>query len=685
MGITIGIFDVFKTKSAVSWGDLSRHFDDVGSGESGAVYNKTKDYLDAYQAASYAGNLVKIIASDAASLDIDFYVNKKEDETLDQLLEQSISGISYREFIEYAIITYLLDGNVFVMKSQTNMAQISLGKFDYTILNPSTVDIYSDTGAIITAGYHISGPRIGYYRVRINSRDHYDIQPENMIHIKMIGPANTIRGMGKIQQNTSLFDSDRMAIEFNNKFFAQGAKIPYAFSPDQELVGQQYVRVVNQFRASMEGAKNWMKTLILPVKGTFNALSVNHSDMQFNEQRQFTKADVREIFQVPIILLGGADARFDSAEEQIKGYYGFTLPRYLTPIEELLSRIYSEIAKKPLLKVKFDYPKIYSAKDAPAAFDRGAITPNEMRKILGFEPIENKPELDNYYVSMSYMPIEDSSAPPTQTILPTKPPTEASQTQADSIENGVEKSVVALKSEHPHGFFLGENKGPSSKLRIHRRAIRSKKRAAATIEKNIIAYYKSLESRVLAEIKSPEFYRKISENNPFNMDEEIVRAKAAAKSTFSSAVAIGVNDVNELFGTSVDSSTRNPRVRLVVEKLVKNYADRTLNSRRDELRTIIQNWRSEGQPISELSGRIKEHFETLTGSEAWRATRIARTEASLAWDQSAVMSYDELGVTAYDIVGCEDDIGDCNATGIQRDEVDGLDLHPNHTGTLVPS
>ena len=92
-----------------------------------------------------------------------------------------------------------------------------------------------------------------------------------------------------------------------------------------------------------------------------------------------------------------------------------------------------------------------------------------------------------------------------------------------------------------------------------------------------------------------------------------------------------------------------------------------------------------GMPISEISGQLKDYFSQLKGENAWMATRIARTEASYAWDQAAKLGYSEIGVKTCDVIGCEDNTGDCNARGIPISDIDNLDFHPNHRGSVVPS
>ena len=93
---------------------------------------------------------------------------------------------------------------------------------------------------------------------------------------------------------------------------------------------------------------------------------------------------------------------------------------------------------------------------------------------------------------------------------------------------------------------------------------------------------------------------------------------------------------------------------------------------------------AEDVTVFELKGRIGDYFTDLTREDGWRAMRIARTEASYAWDRAAQLGYSELGVEKIDVVGCDDDEGDCNAQDVPVEDIDTLNFHPNHSGTCIP-
>jgi hypothetical protein len=224
-----------------------------------------------------------------------------------------------------------------------------------------------------------------------------------------------------------------------------------------------------------------------------------------------------------------------------------------------------------------------------------------------------------------------------------------------------------------------------------RRARRTKARTEKRFAKDVATFYQGQLDRILNDLDALKSigYNEIKSDDIskiFNADKEKKLAKAQLKPAYQSAVTLGIGDQNELWDTDIDETTQNQNVVLVVEKLSKNYANLTIDSRRDELRKIVSDWRESGESWNTLKQNIQIAYDDgLTGADTWKAQRIARTEASYAWDQSAFMAYDELGVKTYDVIGCMDEMDDCNRKGIPAAERDDLVFHPNHTGIIVPN
>ena len=91
-----------------------------------------------------------------------------------------------------------------------------------------------------------------------------------------------------------------------------------------------------------------------------------------------------------------------------------------------------------------------------------------------------------------------------------------------------------------------------------------------------------------------------------------------------------------------------------------------------------------GKTPAEITKDISGLYKSWTTR---RARVIARTETSAAYDAGSIEIFDQIGVEKVDMVGCQDahEPWDCNKTGFTIQEAKNLILHPNHSGTLVPS
>ena len=201
-------------------------------------------------------------------------------------------------------------------------------------------------------------------------------------------------------------------------------------------------------------------------------------------------------------------------------------------------------------------------------------------------------------------------------------------------------------------------------------------------------YYKKFESQILETfdaVTKSYIKKEVSADEVFNYPELRREGLKSAQGMFTSSVVIGIEDNNAIWGTAIDSSTKNAKLRLVVEKLSLNYVDTTLNSRIKEMRKLFTRGVNDGLTLNELRDNVTKYMDTLTDPNGFRAMRIARTEASNAWDEAAKLSYDDMGVKTFDVVGCSElePTSDCGAVNVPMSEWNQLTFHPNHVGTRV--
>jgi HK97 family phage portal protein len=636
----------------------------------------SKDFLNTYIDINYIGKCVNIIASDIAKLDWD-YVNAKGDiveiPELDKLLNNPCENLTNNEWTNIITSHLLLDGNAFILLYAKNAYDLKAGKpTELLPLNPALVEIVKRDGSFARANDHsIDKDDIIGYQVNFDGELRLiKKEDKKIIHIKLPSVFNTIRGLGVIQQNLATLGNDKVMTDFIQSIFANGgtSKLVYKTRLMSNKDFEDFKRRVQRDIDLNKAGIMFLNGPDSEIKG----VTVTFSSLQILEQKKLMREDIRSMFGLPALLTGEqSDINRANANEQLRVYRELVLPRYFTYIQEALSQLVKLYGKDLSFQYKNDKIIDIEAMTTTVAtlFDRGIVNGNEARTLLGL-PDLTEPSLNEYFVQSNLMPISMATMP-----LP------APVNEPKSCGCHDTKDMQELDEVKPL------IKPSRRQWRILRQARLNKSKVEQDIVKSLNKFYKDLEKAVLAQLPKglDDLDKKITGNELFSMDLLIAEAKKESQRFFTSGVTIGINDINDLYKNTYDSSFKNPKVRLVVDKLGTNYATLTLNTRKNEVYKLVQDSVTQGWSNSELTGAFKDYFEDLTGREGWKAWRIARTEASNAWDSGALLNYQDLGVKTLDVVGCEDMITDCNRRGVPINEADGLVFHPNHTGCLCPS
>jgi HK97 family phage portal protein len=639
------------------------------SNATASAYRSPTQFMNAYIQIGYIGQGASKIGDHVARLAwklTDQRGKEMKDAVITALLNNEYGfSTDYETIINMSVMHYCLDGNIFWLKDYRSVASKASGKPDAIIpIPPHMVDIYDDMGMLISSTTSNCSHRVGQYMVRMKSGA-YTIEPEHIIHVRNPSPFNQIRGMGIVQQNSIALERDRYRDLFNQAAFAQGGRFNAYLTPQTErpLSNQQINEVKEQLKSEVYGYGNSGKIPVMPHNFKLESIDLNFRELEILEQNKMSREDVMAMFSIPPLVYGiTSEVRYDSAREQMRVFYEICLPRFTPAIERAVNRVIACFDKR--LRFQFIIPHFYDAATAKDFFDRGAITRNELREVGGFERAGS--ELDDRYMTMQYVPDDEIAMATVQPAQPA-PPTPPEPEQPEG-----EKKIRITQAEQ---------------YRIHRRAIKTRRRVANTIDLAVQKFYRGMIDRTLANIPDNAKGVKANEidiDDIFDAEDETLRAYNDALRWQQSAVAVGVNDSNEIWGLQTDNTSKNPDVVLVVEKLAKRYADLTIETRREELRGIITAWRETGEGVSSLKRQVQD-LGGLYGENAWKSQRIARTEASMAYDSAQMIGYREIGVTTFDVIGCEDEETDCNRTGIPLNEVAGLTFHPNHTGTIVPA
>jgi HK97 family phage portal protein len=623
-------------------------------------------YLNAYKTINYISTMTGILSSDIAGLDYRILNKKGEvagNDDFEELINQPNEDLTGYELRQVSMLHLLLDGNLFWLpESGDAFANLKQRPSMISVLNPAEVDIVSN-GTIINPETITSYNEISYYQATgyllqvINNKI---LNKDAVVHLKTSSPYNTLRGMGKIQANAPMLEIDKYQNIFNRAFFSQGAMSNLAAMQKEDLGPTQFELWKKSIDMQYQGLSNMHKIMKLPPNTEIKPLNMSHKDMDFLAQKEMTRQDVANIFELPPVISGDLNkVQGYSSTQQMKRYFKNTLPKHARQ----LAFAYQNILKRfdSSLTFQFKYPVAMDRKEesevGQSLFDRGAISQNEYREMLGLPIIEDD-ESNQRFIKKDYVNIENLERLNSVNIP------SSSEKSVDSV------SKIATKKELAN--FNRDN--------FVRFSRKSRSKIEKKMVKDIAGFYKAQGNRVISGLNKSAVI-----SDMYNVSSEIKIVEAAAKKMFTSALTLSYNDLNEYFDLDFDASTKNPIFNNQVATLTDELASTITASRKREIERLLNNMAEEGLSLTDLKNNIEDLYGTLDSTSGSRAMRIARTEASRTWDKATFQSYKQLDVQFIDVVDCEDSEPDCNKKNVPMSEVEALKFHPNHTGVIVPN
>ncbi len=125
----------------------------------------------------------------------------------------------------------------------------------------------------------------------------------------------------------------------------------------------------------------------------YQPISINGSDAQMLESRNFSVVDIARFFNISPVLLGDlSKSSYSSVGESNLQYLTYTLNPYIVMIEEELNR---KLTGGTGLELGLDETAILRTNKAELAgyynslLSMGVLSINEVRRQLGYNPVEN--------------------------------------------------------------------------------------------------------------------------------------------------------------------------------------------------------------------------------------------------------------------------------------------------------
>lgn len=327
---------------------------------------------------------IKVLAEACGQLPLEVYRNGSKIESGRQwhiLAKQPCDYQTTQEWVETAVTALMLKGNFYCLIYRSPLGITKIEPFRYQ--DSVTVDM--DNNGVVYYTYTANNGSGGLNRqsqVTYSQRDIFHLKLNNLDGFKGISPIQAgARAIG-----TALSQDSHQANTMSNSATPRGLLYTDQIFKDRELLTQHQ----KEWQTKYGGSANSGKTPILDGGLKYVPMAMSAADAQLLEQRQFSREQIAQIFQVPLHKLGVTGAiKYGTVEQANIAFMRDALIPILTKIENNLNLLLNGNLSVKFNEMEFvrgDYGS--QTKAVGEQLKLGLISVNEGRKQLGYEPVE---------------------------------------------------------------------------------------------------------------------------------------------------------------------------------------------------------------------------------------------------------------------------------------------------------
>lgn len=296
------------------------------------------------------------------------------------------------DFIKVMIVSTLLKGNgyAFIERDDKGNAQ------GLHFIPAELVTIIRPKSLRESVSYSIAG--IG------------QVESCNMIHIKNFS-YDGIEGVSTLRHARNTLGLSTDAEAHAAGFFKGGANLAGLLKSDTNLTTQQKNELKRSWQMAFSPASGTPNGVaVLERNLSFEPITVNPTDAQLLETRQFNVVDICRFFGVsPVKAFDLSKSSYSTVEATNLSFLTETLSPLLEKIEQEFERKLYKPSEKDSIDVRFDTATLLRADKQSLAnyyqtlFNIGVVSPNDIRKQLDMEAIDGG---DNTFVQVNIQTLE---------------------------------------------------------------------------------------------------------------------------------------------------------------------------------------------------------------------------------------------------------------------------------------
>ena len=311
------------------------------------------------------------------------------------------------------------------------------------VLHPAFMKIEADP----------QGGPLYIYGTGVNRRE---LDADKVTHIPFMSMPGASRGLSAIEYGGIVFAIAIAAMEYGQRWFAQGASPGFLLSTEQKLGTEEVERLAQKFLIEHSGLQSAHLPLVVDSGLNVQKISSTPDEAQFINTLNYARACIASYFGLPSHLVGGEADKGNvwgkTVQEQSMQFLQWTLSGYLIPIEEAFSRLLPAGMKAAFNEHKLAMPDSQMlAQEIMALRQTQVMTINDIRvDRLGLPP-KSDPAADEIIAPMASNTAPDQTVPqpfgaPGESTKPgaTAPATPGAPAGASPAAKPESKSLEAL-------------------------------------------------------------------------------------------------------------------------------------------------------------------------------------------------------------------------------------------------
>ena len=211
----------------------------------------------------------------------------------------------------------------------------------------------------------------------------------DIMHAKYLdlGPEYLL-GLGPIQAARVALSGALYAEHYAQEFYSEAGIPDGVLTAPGAITEPEATLLEAQWQQAQSGRR---KTAVLPQGVSWEPVTMNNTDAQYIESRQFSVSDVARLFGIPGGKLGATQSGSSLTYTNLESLQSQYATDAVRPVSEELESQFGELLPATQ-EVRFDFRHLIRA-DTPTRYSvyetalrAGILTPNEVRKLEGLPP-----------------------------------------------------------------------------------------------------------------------------------------------------------------------------------------------------------------------------------------------------------------------------------------------------------